>query len=278
VQRSSVVAERRSPPLAVVLAIAVFSVALVVGGVVWWRMRDTGTGDAPPPAPAAAAQPQTDPLAAAQPQAEPVTALPFVGEWVVEKDFSNPDQLPDVGIIRFGRDRFRFKDVTNTVHYLARGDSRFGIRFRDDEGEASGGHAADEDPLTVVMVDTDHVLLSSQEFDLALVRRDSPAGQAFLAKVNAVPSPAPSVAPPAPSPAAKPVPSPVANAAQNPIQLAINASLDEGRRCMASNKYDCAISSANAVLRLAPRNSAALAMKRKAEAAQARALSEIEIR
>lgn len=47
---------------------------------------------------------------------------------------------------------------------------------------------------------------------------------------------------------------------------------------MARQQYDCAISSANAVLRLAPNDRSAVAMKRNAEAAQSRALSEIEIR
>lgn len=271
-QPGRVASNRKQPPLLAVVAIAIFGVALVVGGVVWWRMRDTGAGDTSPPA--SAGQSPADPAATASPQPEPITALPFVGDWLVEKDFSNPAQLPQVGIVRFSQDRFRFKETTNTVRYLARGDGRFGIRFPDDEGDDSGKQTADEDSLTVNVVDADHVTLSSQEFDLGLVRRDSAAGQAFLAKANALPTPA--IASPVPKPVAKPAPA--AKAAPSPIQLAINASLDEGRRCMASSKYDCAISSANAVLRLAPRNSAALAMKREAEAAQARALSEIEIR
>ncbi|MDP1699176.1 MAG: hypothetical protein Q8L45_15540 [Xanthomonadaceae bacterium] len=113
---------------------------------------------------------------------------------------------------------------------------------------------------------------------MGLVRRDSVAGQAVLAKANAqVAPPNAPAAPTAPKPATNPT-LPVAKATPNPIQLAINASLDEGRRCVANKKYDCAVSSANAVLRLAPRNAAALAMKREAEAAQASALSEIEIR
>lgn len=272
VRRHAVAAKSKQPPLLAVVLVAALVVVLLVGGIVWWRLRDSGSADvAQQPA---AVESQAAPTLPDQTQPEPVAALPFLGEWLVEKDFDNPGQLPDVGIIRFSADRFRFKGTTQAVTYPVRGDGAFGIRF----GDEDDGELGDEDPLTISITDTDHLLLSSQEFSLRLVRRDSTAGQAFLAKANTIVPTAPPVAAPAPKPASNPAAAPVAKAAPSPVQLAINASLDEGRRCMASNKYDCAISSANAVLRLAPRNAAALTMKREAEAAQARALSEIEIR
>jgi len=272
VRRHAVAAKSKQPPLLAVVLVAALVVVLLVGGIVWWRLRDSGSADvAQQPA---AVESQAAPTLPDQTQPEPVAALPFLGEWLVEKDFDNPGQLPDVGIIRFSADRFRFKGATQAVTYPVRGDGAFGIRF----GNEDDGELGNEDPLTISITDTDHLLLSSQEFSLGLVRRDSTAGQAFLAKANTIVPTAPPVAAPALKPASNPAAPPVAKAAPSPVQSAINASLEEGRRCMASNKYDCAISSANAVLRLAPRNAAALAMKREAEAAQERALSEIEIR
>jgi len=63
----------------------------------------------------------------------------------------------------------------------------------------------------------------------------------------------------------------------NPLQTAINASMEEGEQCMARKKFDCAISSANTILRFDSRNARALEMKRKAKEAQDRALSQIDI-
>ncbi len=108
-----------------------------------------------------------------------------------------------------------------------------------------------------------------------------PASDALPADQN-VPPPAQ----PAPAATAPPVtatPPPVAlrqESAGNSagaLAMAINASLEEGSRCMALKKYDCAISSANTVLRLDAHNSRALDMKRKAKAAQDKAISQIEI-
>ena len=58
---------------------------------------------------------------------------------------------------------------------------------------------------------------------------------------------------------------------------AIAASLDEGMQCMNQKKFDCAITNANAVLRLAPANRQAQDMKRRAKEAQERAMSQIRI-
>lgn len=58
---------------------------------------------------------------------------------------------------------------------------------------------------------------------------------------------------------------------------AITASLDEGMQCMNQKKFDCAITNANAVLRLAPGNRQAQDMKRRAKEAQERAMSQIRI-
>lgn len=273
----------KRPPMLAMMVVASVVVALLVGGIAWWRLS---APSAPAPAAATPEQGQSDEGTAAE-VASPGTApdgstetpsasaqaLPFAGDWIVEKDFDNPGQLPDVGVIRFSANRLRFNGETSAVHYLARGDDRFDIRFVDEgAGEEGGG-----DGLSVQIADTDHVTLSGSEFALGLVRRDSPAGQAVLANAAPqLPPPSTTVSPPAQKPAPKPAPARAAT--PDPILVAVNASLDEGRRCMASKKYDCAISSANGVLRLAPNNRTALAMKREAEAAQARALSEIEIR
>ncbi len=101
------------------------------------------------------------------------------------------------------------------------------------------------------------------------------------------PSTGQNTSPPAPSgpvAMAPPVTAPPAAARQESpgnqagaLTVAINASLDEGNRCMARKKYDCAIASASTVLRLDPHNARALDMERKAKAAQNKALSQIEI-
>jgi hypothetical protein len=61
------------------------------------------------------------------------------------------------------------------------------------------------------------------------------------------------------------------------MSAAITGALDDGAKCMSQKKFDCAIASANTVLRLAPGNRSAQDMKRRAREAQDRALSQIEI-
>ncbi len=106
---------------------------------------------------------------------------------------------------------------------------------------------------------------------------------------NAVitPNPEPAKAPPAivsivPSThttATKPAmaTAPTDKASVNSMQVAIDTTLDEGDKCMARKKYDCAISSANTVIRLDSSNARGIEMKRKAKEAQDRALSQIDI-
>jgi len=85
------------------------------------------------------------------------------------------------------------------------------------------------------------------------------------------------------APARTPAPTPVVGdqvptaKAANPMQAAIDGTLEEGEKCMARKKYDCAISNANTVMRLDPGNPRGAEMKRKAKDAQDRALSEINI-
>jgi hypothetical protein len=85
------------------------------------------------------------------------------------------------------------------------------------------------------------------------------------------------------APARVPAPPPVtvdqapAAKAANPMQAAIDGTLEEGEKCMARKKYDCAITNANTVLRLDPGNPRGAEMKRRAKDAQDRALSEINI-
>lgn len=118
----------------------------------------------------------------------------------------------------------------------------------------------------------------------------APAAESIQTATAVTPTvPAPDVPPPVqsvPAATAPPVtatPPPVAlrqESAGNQadaLAMAINASLEEGNRCMGRKKYDCAISSANTVLRLDAHNSRALDMKRKAKAAQDKAISQIEI-
>jgi hypothetical protein len=67
-------------------------------------------------------------------------------------------------------------------------------------------------------------------------------------------------------------------AAQNPtIRAAIAGSLADGTSCFGNKKYDCAISNADAVLRLDPHNSLALSLRRRAKAAQDAALNSLSI-
>jgi hypothetical protein len=85
------------------------------------------------------------------------------------------------------------------------------------------------------------------------------------------------------APARAPMPPPVtvdqvpATKVANPMQAAIDSTLDEGEKCMSRKKYDCAITSANTVMRLDPGNSQGATLKRRAKDAQDRALSEINI-
>lgn len=61
------------------------------------------------------------------------------------------------------------------------------------------------------------------------------------------------------------------------IRAAIAGNLNEGEGCYAGKKFDCAISNADAVLRLDPRNSEAIGLRRRAKSAQAAALDNVSI-
>lgn len=61
------------------------------------------------------------------------------------------------------------------------------------------------------------------------------------------------------------------------IRAAIEGSLADGGGCFSNKKFDCAISNADAVLRLDPRNAQALALRRRAKAAQDAALNSLSI-
>jgi hypothetical protein len=61
------------------------------------------------------------------------------------------------------------------------------------------------------------------------------------------------------------------------IRAAIAGSLSEGSSCFSNKKFDCAISNANAVLRLDPRNVQALSLRQRAKAAQDSALNSLSI-
>lgn len=107
-----------------------------------------------------------------------------------------------------------------------------------------------------------------------------PPAAPVVPETSAAPAPvAVASAPPAVADKPKPAPAPkaVAPAQNNALQAAIDASMEEGDKCMGRKKYDCAISSANTVLRLDPSNARAQEMKRKAKEAQDRALSQIDI-
>jgi hypothetical protein len=82
---------------------------------------------------------------------------------------------------------------------------------------------------------------------------------------------------PQPSQLPKSMPTTTSNDKSNGMQVAIDTTLDEGEKCMARKKYDCALSSANTVLRLDAANTRGMEMKRKAKEAQDKALSQIDI-
>lgn len=62
------------------------------------------------------------------------------------------------------------------------------------------------------------------------------------------------------------------------VPAALAGSLGEGEACFTQKRYDCAVSSANAVLRMDAGNSRAVDLKRRAELEQKRALDSISIR
>lgn len=62
------------------------------------------------------------------------------------------------------------------------------------------------------------------------------------------------------------------------VPAALAGDLGEGERCFEQKRYDCAISSANAVLRIEPGNKRAKNLKRQAEQEQAQAMRAITIR
>lgn len=103
---------------------------------------------------------------------------------------------------------------------------------------------------------------------------ETTAEKAKPAIVSLAPARAPVAKPPAP-PAVTDKPS--AGMGGNAMQVAIDTTLEEGEKCMARKKYDCAITSANTVMRLDPGNPRGAEMKRKARNAQDRALSQIDI-
>jgi hypothetical protein len=61
------------------------------------------------------------------------------------------------------------------------------------------------------------------------------------------------------------------------IRAAIDGSLADGSSCFGNKKFDCAITNADAVLRLDPRNNQALSLRRRAKAAQDSALNALSI-
>lgn len=61
------------------------------------------------------------------------------------------------------------------------------------------------------------------------------------------------------------------------IRAAIDGSLADGNSCFGNKKFDCAITNADAVLRLDPRNNQALSLRRRAKAAQDSALNALSI-
>jgi hypothetical protein len=65
---------------------------------------------------------------------------------------------------------------------------------------------------------------------------------------------------------------------QNPtVRAAIEGSLADGNLCFSSKKFDCAITNSDAVLRLDPHNSQAMALRRRAKGAQDNALNSLSI-
>lgn len=67
-------------------------------------------------------------------------------------------------------------------------------------------------------------------------------------------------------------------AAANGNRAAITAMLNDANDCMASKRYECAITNARSVLRLAPANAEAVQLEKRANAAQSQALQSISIR
>ncbi|WP_103704894.1 hypothetical protein [Paraburkholderia eburnea] len=96
---------------------------------------------------------------------------------------------------------------------------------------------------------------------------------------NAVPEPAA----PAPHVREKPKKSAApadanANSSENAtIRAAIAGNLADGNGCFSNKKFDCAISNADAVLRLDPHNAQALSLRKRARAAQQSALNSMSI-
>lgn len=69
-----------------------------------------------------------------------------------------------------------------------------------------------------------------------------------------------------------------ANSGENAtIRAAIAGNLADGNGCFSNKKFDCAISNADAVLRLDPHNAQALSLRKRARAAQQNALNSMSI-
>ena len=134
-------------------------------------------------------------------------------------------------------------------------------------GESQGGPAVSPAP---VAAPTPNVAAEPAAPIQAAPQSDAVPDKARPAVVSIAPSRAPVVSPAV-------VDQTPASRTANPMQAAIDGTLEEGEKCMARKKYDCAISNANTVMRLDPGNPRGAEMKRKAKDAQDRALSEINI-
>ena len=89
---------------------------------------------------------------------------------------------------------------------------------------------------------------------------------------------APSAHPKPHKPVASPSTTATDGANQNStIRAAIAGSLSDGNSCFGNKKFDCAISNADAVLRLDPHNGQALALRHRAKSAQDSALNSLSI-
>jgi hypothetical protein len=121
-----------------------------------------------------------------------------------------------------------------------------------------------------------------------------PATQAPTVATAPAPEPAPQATtqPPAQEAAAQPAvaaqrahekpkksvsPAEANGGANATIRAAIAGSLADGNSCFSNKKFDCAISNAEAVLRLDPHNEQALSMRKRAKAAQQNALNSMSI-
>jgi hypothetical protein len=99
-----------------------------------------------------------------------------------------------------------------------------------------------------------------------------------VAATRSQPAPALPAARPTNTPVAKQLPQPSPPLASNPNKAAIAAMLSDANACLASKRYDCAVSNAKSVLRLDPANADAALIQQRANAAEKQALQSISIR